>query len=330
MTFNEKITTFFTSPFSIRKPSEPKNELQYYADYIELVSIVSCDYISQDYIKDRLLDEGESFEVDEIADGEIGSTDAQKYDKLESFVNQCFSYVKLRSSQYLESYPFLYDDTMGLKMIDKEDLTQKQKLYIYLLISSSIGDFRMFTKDLTDDFEILSENALKNYLPISAKVYGFGANSRFTGNTQNKIKELAKILKVDMNDRLIDQIAPKNSKEEGLDIVGYIPFDDEIPNTFIIFGQCACGKNWAEKQSEAKRYGRFYIPYINPFSYALFLPRDFLIENYKFRQDKDIADDQIIFERRRLINLSDENIIESLINSATIVKNCISYTEDLV
>lgn len=119
-----------------------KNDLQYYADYIELVCLITNDYLSQADIKDRLADEGEVFEEEEVEDGKNGTLDAQNNDKAETFVNSCFSFIKSRLDQYKESYPFIYDEIQGIKLIKKKELTNRQKLYISLLVSSSINSFK--------------------------------------------------------------------------------------------------------------------------------------------------------------------------------------------
>ncbi len=329
MSFDKKIKEAFNG-LSIGKPSESHDNIIYYADYIELVCLVTNDFVSQADIKDRLYDEGEAFSVQDNVDGEIGDVEAQINDKAESFVNTCFSYLQLRVDVYKETYPFCVDDHQGVKLIGKDKLSNKQKLYIYLLISSNLNIFSKLMHSITAEFEFLSENVLKNYLPSNAKVYGFGSNSAFTGNAQKKMRDLANILNVDTDDRIINQVSPHNSKEEGLDLVGYIPFKDENPNTIIIFGQCACGKNWFGKQNESRRYERFYKPYLNPFTFALFSPRDYTNKDHRFCSDKDLTEGQLLFERRRLLELSDDNIIASLDKSRQIVDHSIDFVEGLV
>lgn len=329
MTFNEKLQLTF-SDLNIKKPNESHTKLYYYADYIELIALFSSDYISKSDILDRLKDEGDEFNERRIADGEIGSYDDQDNDCAHSFVNECFAFVKSRRGQYKESYPFLYDELKGIKLREKAKLTNKHKLYLYLLLSSSLQTFVLLTKYITDEFEVLSEDVLKNYLPSHAQVYGFGSNSLFTGCAKNKILKLSEVLNIEVDKRIIEQIPINSSKDEGLDIIGYIPFEDANPNTIIIFGQCACGKNWFGKQNEPKRYERFYRSYINPFSFALFCPRDYHNDKNRFGYDKDITFGQILFERRRLINLASDNILDILTKSSVILFKCLDCNEDIV
>ena len=183
---------------------------------------------------------------------------------------------------------------------------------------------------MTSDFELLAERVLKSYLPDNAKIFGFGSNTLFQGNAQNKIRNLANKINLECNDRLINQIPSTSSKEEGLDVVGWIPFEDNNPNTIIILGQSACGKDWVGKQNETQRYDRFYNPYILPFFHAMLFPYN-LNNNFRlFGFDKDITHNQLIFERRRIVFLSSEGVLSELTNSKRVVDKIIEYSEDIV
>lgn len=327
--FNDKINDQFSN-LKLKVPESAKYMKQYFADYIELVSLVSIDFVSRADIRDRLIDEGENFNVENPNDGENGQIEPQINDKTEGYVNVYFDYIEQRKTIYNTNYPFIIDKGKGIKVCKKDELSYQQKLYIYLLIASSLSSFLKLKHFITNDFEMLSEKALKAYLPIYARVIGFGNNSKYVGNAREKIIKLGKDINVyDIDRRVINLISEKNSKEEGLDIVGWMPFEDNNPNTIIIFGQCACGKDWFGKQIETKRYSKFYRHYNVPFLYAMFYPEDFQNENGLFNIDLDLIDN-IVFERRRLINLANENIFESLVHSNQIVERCLVYQEDIV
>lgn len=327
--FNKKLNEQFDS-LKITILNEPKYKKHLYADFIELVSLFSNDYVSQNEIIDRLQDNGEVFKVEETPDGEIGLYETESQDKAESWMNSVFEYLITREKNYGTSYPFVIDKTKGIKNKDKKSLTEKQKLYLFLLIASSLNFFPKIIDKLTSEFEILSENILKSYLPENAKVYGFGSNTKFTGNAQDKIKDLAKEVNVQFNDRIVSQVSKRSSKEEGLDLIGWIPFEDNNPNTIIILGQCACGKDWFSKQNETLRYDRFYYPYLLQFTHAMFLSCDINNNGDVFEFDKDITFNHLIFERRRLINLAKPDIFNDLIYSKIIIEKSINYIEDIV
>lgn len=327
--FDEKIQEQFKA-FAIKTPNSAKYKNQYYADYIELVSLVTSDFVSQSDIVDRLFDEGAVVEIESPRDGEIGLLESQINDKAEGYVNTYFEYLEKRKLIYGDNYPFIFDKNKGIKVIDKSELSEQQKLYIYLLIASSLSSFRDIKQFITDDFEKLSELVLKAYLPSNAKVFGFGSNSKYKGKTKEKIIKLGKDINVyARDDRIIDLIPDESTEDKGLDVVGWIPFEDNNPNTIIIFGQCACGKNWFGKQIDTRRYDKFYTHYLTPFIHAMFYPEDF--DNYggKFNLDLDLIEN-IVFERRRLLNLADENVFKHLSYSKHIVEECLNYREDIV
>ncbi|HHT53150.1 MAG TPA: hypothetical protein GX007_08265 [Bacteroidales bacterium] len=327
--FDEKIQEQFKA-FAIKTPNSAKYKNQYYADYIELVSLVTSDFVSQSDIVDRLFDEGAVVEIESPRDGEIGLLESQINDKAEGYVNVYFEYLKKRKLIYGDNYPFTFDNKKGIKAMAKSELSEQHKLYIYLLIASSLNSFRKLQQFITDDFEKLSEMALRAYLPENAKVFGFGSHSKYTGNAKDKIRELGNDINVyEFDDRVINLIPNSNTKENGLDVVGWIPFEDNNPNTIIIFGQCACGKDWFGKQVETKRYDKFYRHYLTPFIHAMFYPEDFDNSNGMFNLDLDLIDN-IVFERRRLLNLASKNIFEHLTYSKQIVEECLNYQEDIV
>ena len=59
-------------------------------------------------------------------------------------MNTYFEYLKERKSIYGNNYPFIFDNKKGIKAIAKSDLSEQQKLYIYLLIASSLSSFKNF------------------------------------------------------------------------------------------------------------------------------------------------------------------------------------------
>ena len=46
--------------------------------------------------------------------------------------------------------------------------------------------------------------------------------------------------------------SPYDTGDKGLDIVGWVPVADSMPNRLLVFGQCACSKeDWTDKQSSS-------------------------------------------------------------------------------
>jgi hypothetical protein len=308
--------------------NDSKEQYHSYADIAELICLRANGYVSANDVLIRIKAGGQIIQGDQQKfDGELGLPDAEESDTEESWMTVVFEYLNLRSKIYSDSYPFIVEKN-GLKIKSKH-LTNAQKIYVYLLIASSLDFFNKIQNELTSEFEILSEFVLKQFLP-QATVYGFGSNSCFTGNARTKIKALATIINLDIRERVISQISRFNSKEEGLDIVGWISFEDKNPNTIIILGQCACGQNWISKQNETKRYDRFYDSYILPFIHTLFLPHDLRNNSGRFEMDKDININTFVFERRRIIEYSKNFDFNDNFKSKIFIDKCLEYQEDVV
>lgn len=327
--FNEKLAEQFTS-FEVKRPNESKTKTHIFADFIELICLFSKDYVSKSDVIDRLIDSGEDFSVSTPADGEIGLIDSQKNDKAEGWADSIFEYIEERKIIYKNFYPFEVGREFGLSLIDRNSLTDMHKLYLYLLIASSLNSFKKLQSEITKEFEFLSEFILKSYLPQSAKVYGFGSNSKYTGNAKNKIIQLSKDINIEIDTRIISQISNQSSKEEGLDIISWLPFEDDNPNTIIIFGQCACGKDWFGKQIDTYRYNRLFKHYLQPFIHAMFFPHDFRNKDGRFGLDIDLFDNNLVFERRRFLNLANQDIFDHLDCSKQLIDMCLKYSEDIV
>ena len=326
--FNKNISEQFAS-FSVKIPNDARNKKHIYTDYIELICLFSNDFVSQSDVMDRMQNSEEEFNLPNPKDGNIGLIDTQQHDLTENFVNVIFEYIEERKSIYQNAYPFETDSQKGIKLKDKDTLTEQQKLYLFLLIASSLKSFKKLNSEITSEFEILSELALKSYLP-QAKVFNFSNNSIYKGNVKEKIKQLAQDINLDYNGVEIEQISEHNSKEEGLDIVAWIPFEDNNPNTIIILGQCTCGKNWFEKQNETVKYENFLTYYKQPFTHSVFMPYDLKNIKGRFGFSKDILVNHMIFERRRLLFLVKNNIFDKLNYSKQIIEKCLEYQEDII
>lgn len=312
----------FNLKFSEKKPFDTKVYL--YADYFELMALFNNrNVITKGEVLDRLKDEGL---ISQVKNQE---NQAQKNDENEAFVREVFLLVYQRSISFDTDYPFDYlNETIRLK----EDLNLRNKLYLHLLLSSNLYLFpKRFETFLTTEFELLSEEALKNYLPDFAIIKSFGENSDFKGYTKDKIKQLANLMSLESEDLFLDTIANKGTKDLGLDIVGWLPFDDLIGNFLSIFVQCACGKDWNKKLSETKRYNRLLKPYLSDFKHSIFIPYSLInYNNSTFFEHHEFGEPILLFERKRILSLiKDENIYNSL-NTTEFIDRCIEYEEDIV
>lgn len=232
-------------------PPSPKYKAYVQADFIEILCIVNPDrVITAAEILSRFRNSTDSEE--DIEDNSLSNSDGERSDEDFLSVKIWFRYLKYRQFAFGESYPFrLRDNMTSLEL--KSDLDSHQKLYVYLLMASSLRHYEKRAQNhLGKGFEYISAEALKQYVGENAEVHIFATipNGRYTGNKYAKIHKLAEDTFEELS---IDEHAfhQSDTGDGGLDIVGWFPFEDETPNRLLIFGQCACGDDWETKQSSS-------------------------------------------------------------------------------
>ena len=324
-TFEEKIEDFFVSPKIELVPAPSKHLLHLYADYVELVSVFSNqNYVTADAIIDRLKDEGYFIQQDSSSD------QAEANDEREGFVDRIFQIIYERSILFKDDYPFLIISANRLVLRESRDITIRQKVYITLLLSSSLNLFKEFQTEITTEFELLCMYALKAFLPSHAIVKSFGKNSDYKGTAVEKIQKLAKDLNVRVDDEAFDEISKKGMQERGLDLIGWIPFEDKIPNLLSILCQCACGKEWYKKLNETSRYNNYFSFHRLKPVHSMFIPYGLTNHNgNRFYQNDEISD-KLLFDRKRIMNfITDLNFFNTL-ESKKLVERCVQYEERIV
>ena len=330
MSFSQKLDELFTG-FSINLSGSGSKSDHLIADYVEVIGLFSNrNYVTVSDIQDRLLDEGDrSVEDRSFVDSGIdGTTYSEQMDEINSYILKIFAILNERAQLFGGDYPFECDSN---KLKLKESLQYKHKLYLALLISSNLNLFNKVQGELTTEFEAISYYALKNYLPPKAIVKQFGNNSEYSGNAKAKIKDLAVDLRMKTNDYEVDEIPDRNNKERGLDIIGWLPFEEGCPNMLIILGQCACGKDWKGKHHDTRRFENYLQFYRSLPYHILFIP--YSLVNYsekRFYESAEIEKYTIIFDRKRLLEFYDNEEAFNQLNALLLVNKCIEYEEDVV
>ncbi len=92
----------------------------------------------------------------------------------------------------------------------------------------------------TSLFEQVSHIALKNYLSGDAITIGFPNSA----NLPTQLDKLASLL----NEDRASKNPPAQSKDRGVDVIGWNSFGDNRRGQAIILMQCAAGKNWNMKK----------------------------------------------------------------------------------
>ncbi len=321
-TFEDKIKDCFVNFDSIDKPTYTEKELNLYADFVELITLFSnTDGVSSGDILDRF------FGTKDYSDNEI--TNAEQRDKDESFINEILMIVEERVKLYKEDYPFSFDDSEIILL--KENLTWRNKLYLGLLISSKLNIFNEFTPVLSTEFETISYFAFKSYLPAYSIIKEFGKNTEYTGNAINKITQLASDLGLDIDSDELECVSERNYQERGLDVIGWIPFDDNCKNKLVYLAQCACGKDKESKFHDTRRFENYLLFYKTKPQHIMFIPYSLInVSKGKFYQSDLIEKDFLIIERKRILNLFNNEDVFNDLEMNKIVENCIAYSEDIV
>lgn len=317
MTFEEKFNECVFNFENQSAPSYTRNELYLFSDFVELVTIFSKNgFVSYGDIQDRFF-------------GTKDYASSKERDEDESLLIEIFLLLQERSLLYGWKYPFDFDNENTLLKI-KNNLSDQHKLYIYLLISSKLNIFKTFKTELTTEFEFICKDVLEKYLPNDAIIKNFGRNSAYVGNAKSKIKLLANDLNLTVDEYELNQVSDRNTQERGLDIVGWIPFNDKCMNLLVFLAQCACGKDFESKQHDTRRFENYINFYKTEPIHIMFIPYSLInVREKKFYHSDLIENDYLIFERKRIVELyelKNFNILESY----KVVDSCIRYKEDFV
>lgn len=326
MSFNDKLTNFFGN-FALKLGTTPTRNLIYlYADYVELVSLFSNqNYVSSSDIQDRLKDEGI------FKQRKSDKDQSEANDEDERLVDGVFRLLNERSLLFQDDYPFSMRGTEHIILKEESKISDRNKIYIYLLLSSSLDIFSDFQPELTTEFEALCTIVLSNFLPAHAVVKSFGKNSVYTGTAVQKISALASDMNIEIDTKAFSQISTRGTQEKGLDIVGWIPFSDTVANFLSIFVQCACGKDWHSKLGETSRYNRYFdFHVLNP-THAMFLPYNLVSFNKNnFYRNDEFGTDKLVFERKRILEYLSNTDFFNNFESKLLVDKCIEFQEDIV
>ena len=169
-------------------------------------------------------------------------------------IAEWFEHLQARAGIFGAGYPFqLTEDARGLLL--KEPLSAAQRLYLVLLMMSNLHYFQEIEGALTTDFERLCQCALRRLLPSGAEVHIFGkgaaASPRYAGTAWQRIQRLAADLRATLLAKA-ENFPPQSTGDGGLDLVAWVPWQDAESASLAIFGQCACGPEWKNKQHSSK------------------------------------------------------------------------------
>lgn len=152
--------------------------------------------------------------------------------------------IGYRAAACPQGYPFRTDSTGSiLEFRDDADST-KELVYRFLLFATRLSMSNEKVQggfDGTQIMEDLGAKVLRSYLGESSKAEVFGTAR--LGGFASKIEALCQSLEEGGKFRKIDS-GHVNANDDGLDVVGWIPFTDRLAGKLCVFGQCKTGTSW--------------------------------------------------------------------------------------
>ena len=256
-------------------------------------------------------------ELDDEIDAEqeaesTGKTSAEKPRRREEQLEDIFIQLSYRCAALNGFYPFSLDKD-SLILTDRQLLTDKQKVYRFLLACSRLRSFPQKTgirQKWAKAFTCLSKIAMEGLLPSHATVHIFDANSDDRKNYySNDLRKALKILGKDLaalhiNEEQCDKAG--TSGDAGLDLVGTVCFDDGATTAFALLGQCgAQEKDWPQKTLEA--HSMRYLSYFQMlFAYpsVMFTPVCYRTADGEWIDNQN-ATGILLLDRQRILKLLD-------------------------
>lgn len=270
----------------------------------DLLNIIETGTVSPDELD-------QEDDAEEEADS-TGQATAEKNSRREKQLEDVLTQLAYRSSALNDYYPFTVDGD-ELVLLDKELLTDKQRIYRFLLACSRLRSFDQNTgirQKWAKAFTCLSKVAMEGLLPSHAQVRIFDANSDdrknyYSTDLRNALKILGKDLAVLRihNDECDKAGAPGDA---GLDLVAVVDFDDGAATSFALLGQCGAQETgWPQKTLEAHsmKYRNFFQM---PFDYpgVMFTPVCYRTADGEWT-DNQSANGILLIDRERILKLLD-------------------------
>lgn len=311
----------------------------------DIFDIISDDEISEDNLADVveafeedtlsldfLINFGEE-EADDLTDA-VGNNTSKIKDDLIKKIEDHFLFLAYRADLFGEKYPYIIDlDNSSISL--KSEINLDNRLYFILLISSNLQYCNDSIAFLTGNFEFYSLEVVKNILPEESEIYIYGKNNigyetPFTGKEIDKLKILSERLNIPLGSNATDSFISKYSTgDTGLDIVGWYNFIDEKSSSVKLFAQCACGKEWINKQFEVStvKWSNYFQFLNDPLSMIL-IPRSFRNENGDWENPLKIYNTIVVDRLRLLTTMPTEKNAEVFDVYRVFLKEIMSNTID--
>jgi len=268
------------------------------------------------------LDGERNLDYEEPVESADFGRDAEMADDRELWCRDVFTLLSDRAHELTDKYPFAIDE---VNMTIQRVSIAEPRPYLSLLFCSLLRYVPKTTlQALTAQFEAVSFHVLRHMLPPTAEVDAYGTArglvaSRFTGSQFDRLSSLASMINAKV---LVDpgDFHPKDSGDNGLDVVAWIPTGDRAKGVPSFFAQCACGVSWQGKQFEAspERWKEF-MQLASPPTKVTFIPFYFRRPGGLWYADSDVSG--VLVDRLRALrvledcDLSDE--LKAIVDEAS-------------
>jgi hypothetical protein len=239
-------------------------------------------------------------------------------------VDDIWLYLRYRAASFGDAWPFEVDPITSTLSFREPD-TDQQRLYIFLLLCSSLRYKPSMLSPLTKAFEQVSYEAFAAAFPgWEVHIFGTAAKS----GSRYKVGKLWKRLKLlsgDLRSPLViteDDVKDRDVGDNGLDLVAWLPLPDTSKGFPMAFAQCACGANdWKDKQQEVSeaRWGET-LKLSNPILNWTFIP--FCYHNPQGQwENQRLVYKGILVDRLRLFHLLEARIdqVQAVIGNLDLV-----------
>lgn len=238
------------------------------ADWLEFEALTSCNGVGS------LLELARQLGIAGVGDAEDEGREEPRQFADNPKLDDVMGEIEARSTGCAEGYPF--DIDAGGNCISRKaewtGFTYTNLLLLSLIdchnpVQSAVG--RLFPARL---FEAICVGVAEKYLggsELGAKAFHFGAPRPDGSGFSTALKALTESI----GGKQLGIVDPSAEKDDGLDVLAWRPFADLRCNFMCLFGQCATGADWPNKNPEPKEFLNVWLrletPAVNP---ALFVP----------------------------------------------------------
>lgn len=254
------------------------------SDFAETLCLLTSDRVcSRESVRDHIRDIGDS----KISDDDL---------------DDCFTNLQWRQLSFGADYPFTLADG-GRTFSAPENLSDRQRMYAFLLLCSGLPYTSRPYNPLTDAFERVALIALKSAWPANGVVRAFGKNeTEYKGSKWQRLNTLA--TEIGGEGRCSANTFRANDQGDGgIDLAAWFELDGyERWNIPSALAQCACSReDWSAKQTEisADRLGNS-IHATHRWMQVLFIPQCFRDSRGRWAVPGEIGQ-VVLFDRLRIV-----------------------------